>query len=58
MSRLNAHKLHVAYNNVFSLLFKMPRWCCASEMFAVNTISTSNGIPSYRTLQVKAECLI
>lgn len=38
------HKLHVAYNNVFRMLFKLPRQCSASEMFAVNGIPTSHAV--------------
>ena len=38
------HKLHVAYNNVFRMLFKLPRHCSASEMFASNGISMSHAV--------------
>ena len=31
-------KLYVAYNNAFRMLFRLPRDCSASGMFAVNNV--------------------
>ena len=37
--RVNSiRKLYVAYNNAFRMLFRLPRDCSASDMFAVNNV--------------------
>ena len=39
LARVNSiRKLYVAYNNAFRMLFRLPRDCSASGMFAVNNI--------------------
>jgi hypothetical protein len=37
-------KLHVAYNNVFRFLCKLPIWCSASEMFAVRYVRSCQAV--------------
>ena len=39
--RVNSiRKLYVAYNNAFRMLFRLPRDCSASGMFAVNNVTS------------------
>ena len=37
-------KLHVAYNNVFRSLFKLPYRCSASEMFAIRHVNSCQAV--------------
>jgi len=34
------NKLHVAYNGAFRQLLQEPRWCSASKLFVLNSVST------------------
>ena len=44
--RVNSiRKLYVAYNNAFRMLFRLPRDCSASGMFAVNNVMSCPALP-------------
>ena len=47
-------KLHVAYNDAFRILLKVPRWTSASHMFVTNNVPTLHAL--LRNLMYKFTC--
>ena len=43
-SNESIRKLHVAYNNAYRMLYKLPTYCSASLMFAVNNLPSCQAV--------------
>ena len=43
-SNESIRKLHVAYNNAYMMLYKLPTYCSASLMFAVNNLLSCQAV--------------
>ena len=57
-------KLYVAYNNAFRMLFRLPRHCSASGMFAVNNVMSCPALVRklvfgfYKRVNASQNCIV